>query len=103
MPALSPTMTQGNIAKWKVSEGGVVRAGDSMAGTHFLPFNIKFVSRTTLTLSFQKKDVDQDFKICFYKARKYASPFKPALDGPCCLFVLPCNFSNFSGVWVRVH
>ena len=32
MPALSPTMTQGNIAKWKVSEGGVVRAGDSMAG-----------------------------------------------------------------------
>lgn len=31
MPALSPTMTQGNITKWKVSEGSAVSAGDSMA------------------------------------------------------------------------
>ena len=31
MPALSPTMTQGNIARWKVQEGDEVRAGDSVA------------------------------------------------------------------------
>ena len=31
MPALSPTMTQGNIAEWKVSAGDKVNAGDVMA------------------------------------------------------------------------
>jgi pyruvate dehydrogenase E2 component (dihydrolipoamide acetyltransferase) len=31
MPALSPTMTQGNIAEWKVGEGDKVAAGDVMA------------------------------------------------------------------------
>ena len=31
MPALSPTMTQGNIARWKVKEGDEIRAGDSVA------------------------------------------------------------------------
>jgi biotin carboxyl carrier protein len=28
MPSLSPTMTQGNIAEWKVKEGDKVSAGD---------------------------------------------------------------------------
>ncbi len=31
MPALSPTMSQGNIATWKVSEGQEVTAGDVLA------------------------------------------------------------------------
>ena len=28
MPALSPTMTEGNLTKWLVQEGQVVKAGD---------------------------------------------------------------------------
>ena len=31
MPALSPTMTQGNIAEWKVAAGDKVNAGDVIA------------------------------------------------------------------------
>lgn len=31
MPALSPTMSQGNIAAWKVEEGQEVTAGDVLA------------------------------------------------------------------------
>ena len=31
MPALSPTMSQGNIAAWKVTEGQEVTAGDVLA------------------------------------------------------------------------
>ncbi len=31
MPALSPTMTEGNLAKWLKSEGDVVKAGDVIA------------------------------------------------------------------------
>ncbi len=31
MPALSPTMTEGNLAKWHVSEGDTVSAGDVIA------------------------------------------------------------------------
>ncbi len=31
MPALSPTMTEGNLAKWLVGEGDQVRAGDAIA------------------------------------------------------------------------
>ena len=31
MPALSPTMTEGNLAKWLVAEGDEVRAGDIIA------------------------------------------------------------------------
>ena len=31
MPALSPTMSQGNIAAWKVKEGQEVGAGDVLA------------------------------------------------------------------------
>jgi pyruvate/2-oxoglutarate dehydrogenase complex dihydrolipoamide acyltransferase (E2) component len=31
MPALSPTMSQGNIAAWKVKEGQEVAAGDVLA------------------------------------------------------------------------
>src|SRR5262245_19481392 len=31
MPALSPTMTEGNIARWIKSEGEAVRAGDVLA------------------------------------------------------------------------
>ena len=31
MPALSPTMSQGNIAAWKVKEGQEVTAGDVLA------------------------------------------------------------------------
>src|SRR5215218_1950101 len=31
MPALSPTMTEGNLAKWHVKEGDEVKAGDVIA------------------------------------------------------------------------
>ena len=31
MPALSPTMTEGKLAKWLVKEGDTVKAGDIMA------------------------------------------------------------------------
>ena len=31
MPALSPTMTQGNIAQWKKKEGDKISAGDIVA------------------------------------------------------------------------
>ncbi|MEL6621921.1 MAG: biotin/lipoyl-containing protein, partial [Pseudomonadota bacterium] len=31
MPALSPTMEEGKLAKWLVSEGDEVRAGDVIA------------------------------------------------------------------------
>jgi pyruvate dehydrogenase E2 component (dihydrolipoamide acetyltransferase) len=31
MPALSPTMTEGNLAKWLVNEGDTVSAGDVIA------------------------------------------------------------------------
>ena len=31
MPALSPTMTQGNIAQWNMSEGAKVNEGDIIA------------------------------------------------------------------------
>ena len=31
MPALSPTMTEGKLAKWLVKEGDEVRAGDLIA------------------------------------------------------------------------
>ena len=31
MPALSPTMTQGSIAEWKVEAGAKVSAGDVIA------------------------------------------------------------------------
>ena len=31
MPALSPTMTEGNLVKWNVKEGDEVRAGDVVA------------------------------------------------------------------------
>ena len=31
MPALSPTMTEGNLAKWLVKEGDTVTSGDVMA------------------------------------------------------------------------
>ena len=30
MPALSPTMTEGNIAAWSVKEGDEVNAGDAI-------------------------------------------------------------------------
>ncbi|MCA1955834.1 biotin/lipoyl-containing protein, partial [Zymomonas sp.] len=31
MPALSPTMTEGTLAKWLVKEGDAVKAGDILA------------------------------------------------------------------------
>src|SRR3546814_335936 len=31
MPALSPTMTEGKLAKWLIKEGDTVKAGDIMA------------------------------------------------------------------------
>jgi len=31
MPALSPTMTEGNLTKWLVTEGQQVKAGDVIA------------------------------------------------------------------------
>src|SRR5271169_5021273 len=31
MPALSPTMTEGNLAKWHKKEGDAVKAGDILA------------------------------------------------------------------------
>src|ERR1700733_15426910 len=33
MPALSPTMTEGNLAKWHKKEGDAVKAGDILAET----------------------------------------------------------------------
>lgn len=33
MPALSPTMTKGNLAKWRKKEGDKISAGDVIAGT----------------------------------------------------------------------
>ena len=31
MPALSPTMTEGTLAKWLINEGDIVRSGDVIA------------------------------------------------------------------------
>lgn len=31
MPALSPTMSQGNVSSWKVEEGNEIAAGDVLA------------------------------------------------------------------------
>ena len=31
MPALSPTMTEGNLAKWLKKEGDQIKAGDVLA------------------------------------------------------------------------
>jgi len=31
MPALSPTMEEGKLAKWLISEGQAIKAGDSSA------------------------------------------------------------------------
>ena len=31
MPALSPTMTEGNLTKWLVNEGDLIKAGDVIA------------------------------------------------------------------------
>src|ERR1700749_3159506 len=31
MPALSPTMTEGNLAKWTVKEGDKIKSGDVIA------------------------------------------------------------------------
>ena len=31
MPALSPTMTQGNVSEWKIKEGDAIAAGDVVA------------------------------------------------------------------------
>jgi len=31
MPALSPTMNEGNIVSWKKKEGDFVKAGDQLA------------------------------------------------------------------------
>ena len=31
MPALSPTMTEGTLAKWIMNEGDAVRSGDMLA------------------------------------------------------------------------
>ena len=31
MPALSPTMTEGNLTKWLIKEGDIVKAGDVLA------------------------------------------------------------------------
>ena len=31
MPALSPTMTEGNLTKWLVRQGDIVKAGDVIA------------------------------------------------------------------------
>ena len=31
MPALSPTMEEGNLAKWLVKEGDIVKSGDVIA------------------------------------------------------------------------
>ena len=31
MPALSPTMTEGNLSKWLIKKGDIVKAGDLIA------------------------------------------------------------------------
>ena len=54
MPALSPTMTQGNIARWKVQEGDEVRAGDSVAE----------IETDKATMEFQSQEDGYVAKIC---------------------------------------
>ena len=39
MPALSPTMTEGNLAKWLKKEGEHVKAGDPIAEIETTSFN----------------------------------------------------------------
>lgn len=40
LPALSPTMTTGNIAKWVKKEGELVRPGEMIAQVRCCPFGI---------------------------------------------------------------
>jgi pyruvate dehydrogenase complex dihydrolipoamide acetyltransferase long form len=54
MPALSPTMTQGNIARWKVQEGDEVRAGDSVAE----------IETDKATMEFESQEDGYVAKIC---------------------------------------
>ena len=54
MPALSPTMTQGNIARWKVEEGDEVRAGDSVAE----------IETDKATMEFESQEDGYVAKIC---------------------------------------
>ena len=39
MPALSPTMEEGNLAKWLVKEGDRIKAGDVIAALVSLRFS----------------------------------------------------------------
>ncbi len=64
MPALSPTMTKGNIAKWKKKEGDALSAGDVLceietdkatvsleAQVYFILVNVMFYYKYKLFLS----------------------------------------------------
>ena len=50
MPALSPTMSQGNVSSWQVKEGDEVAAGDVLAEIE--------TDKATLEWENQVKDVE---------------------------------------------
>ena len=52
MPALSPTMTEGNLSKWLIKKGDTVKAGDLIAEieTDKATMEVEAVSYTHLTL-----------------------------------------------------
>ena len=50
MPALSPTMTEGKLAKWLKSEGDYLEPGDAIAEIETDKATMEAVSYTHLTL-----------------------------------------------------
>ena len=50
MPALSPTMEEGTLAKWLVADGDDVRSGDVIAEIETDKATMEAVSYTHLTL-----------------------------------------------------
>ncbi len=54
MPALSPTMSQGNIATWKVKEGQEVTAGDVLAEVETDKATMDWENQASLTLEEQE-------------------------------------------------
>ena len=50
MPALSPTMEEGGIAKWLVKEGDIIKAGDLIAEIETDKAIMEFESTIDLSL-----------------------------------------------------
>ena len=51
MPALSPTMEEGTLAKWLVKEGDTVKAGDIMAEIETDKATMEFEDRKSTRLN----------------------------------------------------